>query len=74
MLYIELKFNMISFIFNSQIVIDALVNAGTNPALMIVREWILKGHLQGEQAVYAMTMLPGTVKTPTKELLSNLIV
>ena len=55
-------------------VIDALVNAGTNPSLMIVRDWIVSGRLQGEQAVRAIASLPGTVKTPTKELLSNLIV
>lgn len=55
-------------------VIDALVNAGTNPALMIIRDWILNGRLHGEHAVRAISTLPGTVKTPTKELLSNLIV
>ena len=48
--------------------------AGTNPSLMIIRDWIMKGYLQGEQAVQAMSMLPATVKTPTKELLSHLIV
>jgi hypothetical protein len=47
---------------------------GTNPSLMIVRDWILKGRLQGEQAVQAIAMLPATVKTPTKQLLINLIV
>lgn len=54
--------------------LDALVIAGTNPSVMIVREWILKGRLQGEQAVQAISMLPATLKTPTKELLANLIV
>ena len=48
--------------------------SGTNPSLMIVRDWILKGRLQGEQAVQAMAMFPATVKTPTKQLLINLIV
>ncbi len=48
--------------------------SGTNPSLMIVRDWILKGRLQGEQAVQAIAMLPATVKTPTKQLLINLIV
>lgn len=55
-------------------ILDALMLSGTNPSLMIVRDWILKGRLQGEQAVQAMAMLPATVKTPTKQLLTNLIV
>ena len=55
-------------------ILDALVIAGTNPSLMVIRDWILKGRIQGEQAVQAITMLPATVKTPTKELLSHLIV
>lgn len=60
--------------FCSQILVEALVMTGTNPSLMIVREWILNGHLQGEQAVSAVTMLPSSIKTPTKEILSKLIV
>lgn len=55
-------------------ILDALMLSGTNPSLMIVRDWILKGRLQGEQAVQAIAMLPATVKTPTKQLLINLIV
>lgn len=54
--------------------LDALVLSGTNPAVMLVREWILKGRLQGEQAVQIVSMLPATIKTPTKEILSHLIV
>jgi len=56
-----------------QVMLDALMLCGTNPSLMIVRDWILKGRLQGEQAVQAIAMLPATVKTPTKQLLINLI-
>jgi hypothetical protein len=56
------------------VILDALMLSGTNPSLMIVRDWILKGRLQGEQAVQAIAMLPATVKTPTKQLLINLIV
>lgn len=62
------------FFFCSQVILDALMLSGTNPSLMIVRDWILKGRLQGEQAVQAIAMLPATVKTPTKQLLINLIV
>jgi hypothetical protein len=58
----------------SQVILGAVMLSGTNPSLMIVRDWILKGRLQGEQAVQAIAMLPATVKTPTKQLLINLIV
>ena len=58
----------------SQIILDALLLAGTNPSLTIVRDWILDGRLSGEQAVQAVSMLPATVKTPTKQLLSSLMV
>ena len=51
-----------------------MVLAGTNPSVMIVRDWILKGRLSGEQAIQAIAMLPAVVKTPTRELLTNLIV
>lgn len=54
--------------------LDALVISGTNPSIMLVREWILKGHLEGEQAVQAISMLPATIKSPTKEILTHLIV
>uniref|UniRef100_A0A0P6FDP9 Copper-zinc cu-zn superoxide dismutase n=1 Tax=Daphnia magna TaxID=35525 RepID=A0A0P6FDP9_9CRUS len=57
----------------SQVILDALVISGTNPSVMIVRDWILKGRLQGEQAVIAISTLPATIKTPTKQLLINLI-
>lgn len=54
--------------------LDALVLSGTNPSLMVIRDLIIKGHLRGEQAVQAVSMLAGTVETPTKELLSSFIV
>ena len=53
---------------------DALILTGTNPAVVILRDWILNERLSGEEAVAAISMLPATVKTPTKELLSVLMV
>ena len=47
---------------------------GTNPSLMIVREWILQGKITGEWAVQAMSALVPTIETPTKELLTSFIV
>nr|QJE49262.1 vitellogenin [Diaphanosoma celebensis] len=57
----------------NQIVLDALVLSGTNPALMVVRDLILKGRVSGEQAVQAVALLTGTVETPTKELLTSFL-
>ena len=47
---------------------------GTNPSLMIVREWILQGKITGEWAVQAMSALVPTIETPTKELLASFMV
>ena len=47
---------------------------GTNPSLMIVREWILQGKISGEWAVQAMSALVPTIETPTKELLASFMV
>lgn len=58
----------------SQIVVDALMLSGTNPSLMLVREYILKGKIAGEQAVQAIAALVPIVQTPTKELLASLMV
>ena len=41
---------------------------------MILRDLIVKGKISGEQAVQAISFLPGTLETPTKELLSSFFV
>lgn len=53
---------------------DAVMLTGTNPAVMIVHDWILNGRLIGVESIEAISMLPATVKTPTRELLSTLMV
>ncbi|KAI9565713.1 vitellogenin fused with superoxide dismutase [Daphnia sinensis] len=58
---------------SNQIVVDALMLTGTNPSLMLVREYILKGKIAGEQAVQAISALVPVVQTPTKELLTSLM-
>ncbi|KZR99965.1 Vitellogenin fused with superoxide dismutase, partial [Daphnia magna] len=58
---------------SNQIVVDALMLSGTNPSLMLVREYILQGKIAGEQAVQAISALVPTVETPTKELLTSLM-
>lgn len=54
--------------------IDALVLSGTNPAFLILRDLITKGKITGEQAANVVAFLPGTIETPTKELLSAFFV
>lgn len=54
--------------------LEALVLTGTNPALMIIRDMILKGRISGERAVQTVSFLVGTVETPTKELITSFIV
>lgn len=58
----------------NQILVDTLMLSGTNPSLMIVRDFILKGKIVGEQAVQAISALVPTVETPTKELLASFMV
>ena len=41
---------------------------------MVVRDLILNRRIAGEQAVQAVSVLVGTVETPTKELLASFIV
>lgn len=65
---------MYPIFFISQILVDTLMLTGTNPSLMIVREWILQGKISGEWAVQAMSALVPTIETPTKELLASFMV
>merc|ERR1740128_1387138 len=52
----------------NQVLLDTAVLAGSNPAVMVVREMILKGRISGEQAVSAVASMITTIETPTKDL------
>ena len=54
--------------------IDCLVQAGSNPAVMLVKELIETKEITGNAANLAMSSLGYYVKTPTRELLFELIV
>ena len=62
------------FYIYSQVMLDTLMLAGTNPSLMIVQEMILDGRVAGEMAVQAVAALVPTIETPTRELLAKLMV
>lgn len=67
-------FRHFSLQFYSQILADSLIFAGTNPALNVVKEYILKGKISGEWAVQAISQIPSSVETPTKELFQTFYV
>jgi len=54
--------------------VDCLVQSGTNPAVMLVKELVETQQITGVKALAAVAALGYHVKTPTKELLHELIV
>ena len=53
---------------------DVLVQAGGNPSVMMVKELIETEQITGHTANFAMSALGYYVKTPTRELLQELVV
>ncbi len=60
--------------FGRNLFIDCAVQAGSNPTVMLIKELIETEQITGEQASWAMAALGYHVKTPTQELLKELIV
>lgn len=54
--------------------IDCAVVAGSNPTVMLIKELIESKQLSGYKATFAMAALGFYVKTPTRELLRELVV
>jgi hypothetical protein len=54
--------------------IDCVVQAGSNPAVMLIKELIETEQITGQKAAWAMAALGYHVKTPTQELLKELVV
>ena len=57
----------ISLLIDSQVLFDTLILTGTNPAFLIIRDYITKGYFTVEQAAQAISTFPATIETPTKE-------
>lgn len=55
------------------ILIDCIVTTGTNPTVMFIKNAIENGILSGQKAVLAVVALGYHMKTPTEELLQELI-
>lgn len=60
-------FKITKKLINSQVLFDTLILTGTNPAFLIVRDYITKGYFTIEQAAQAISSFPATIETPTKE-------
>lgn len=54
--------------------VDCLVVAGHNPAIMLIKELIESKQLTGQAANFALSSLGFYAKTPTRELLHELLV
>ncbi|XP_046638923.1 vitellogenin-like [Daphnia pulicaria] len=53
--------------------IDCVVQAGSNPTVMLIKELIETEQITGQKASWAMAALGYHVKTPTQELLKELV-
>ena len=53
---------------------NILTNAGTNAAILLIKEQILEGRVTGERRSQSISILPITLKTPTVDILSELVV
>ncbi|CAG0904566.1 unnamed protein product [Cyprideis torosa] len=52
---------------------DAAAMCGTNPCIMFLKQKILSREIKGERAAQLIMVFPATVKTPTPELLQELV-
>ena len=50
------------------------MTTGTNPTVMLIKEMIEKGEISDMKAIWSLASLTFHVKTPTAELLSQLVV
>ena len=54
--------------------VDCVVQAGSNPAVMLIKELVESEQITGVKATWALAALGYYVKTPTRELLHELVV
>lgn len=54
--------------------VDVIVQAGSNPSVMLIKELIETEQISGHTANFAMSAIGYYVKTPTRELLKELVV
>jgi hypothetical protein len=54
--------------------VDCVVQSGSNPAIMLVKELVETEQITGAKATWALAAIGYFAKTPTRELLHELIV
>lgn len=54
--------------------VDCLVHAGSNPAIMLIKELVESKQITDAKATWALAAIGYWAKTPTRELLHELIV
>lgn len=54
--------------------VDCLVQSGSNPAIMMIKELVETEQITGTKASWALGTLSYYAKTPTQELLRELVV
>jgi hypothetical protein len=54
--------------------VDCVVQSGSNPAVMLITELVESEQITGVKATWALAALGYHVKTPTRELLHELVV
>ena len=59
---------------NSTLFVDAVVQSGTNPAIMLIKELVESEQFTETKATWALAAVGYFAKTPTRELLHELVV
>ena len=54
--------------------VDCVVQSGSNPAIMLIKELVETEQITGAKATWALAAVGYYAKTPTRELLHELVV
>ena len=54
--------------------VDCVVQCGSNPAIMLIKELVETQQITGAKATWALAAVGYYAKTPTRELLHELVV
>ena len=54
--------------------VDCVVQSGSNPAIMLIKELVESEQITGAKATWALAAVGYYAKTPTRELLHELVV
>lgn len=60
--------------FNRTLLVDCLVQCGSNPTILLIKQLIESEQITGAKATWALAALGTYAKTPTRELLHELVV